>query len=252
MTLDEREAAEPAAMQPVAVQRPAAQPAATIDEPAAEPAATIDRLADDLLPALIARLDASDLGELEVRTDVWRVRLRKPFDRRRPVPLPEGRRRRHAPASALRAGHAGDPAARGEPGEDPAGHDREGHAANPGNAPAAPAAPAIATSPAVGYFSPRDGWTIGHRVRTGDVLGWVDCLGVRQEVMSPVDGNVGRMLAQPGEAVEYGQALVHVDLPRVLAQTAAPSPTPPATGPGVSSATPPDAPLASPPVSEGA
>jgi acetyl-CoA carboxylase biotin carboxyl carrier protein len=240
VTLDEREAAEPAAMQPAAVQRPAAQPAATID-----------RLADDLLPALIARLDASDLGELEVRTDAWRVRLRKPFDRRRSAPLPEGRRRRHAPASPQRAvGHAADPPLQGAAGEDPASHDREGHAANPGGAPAASSEPAIATSPAVGYFSPRDGWTVGHRVRTGDVLGWVDCLGVRQEVMSPVDGNVGRMLAQPGEAVEYGQPLIHVDLSRVLAQTAAPSPRPSATAPGVLSATAPDAAPDAPPASQ--
>jgi acetyl-CoA carboxylase biotin carboxyl carrier protein len=40
-------------------------------------AARIEGLADDLLPALIARLESSALGELEVRTADWRVRLCK-------------------------------------------------------------------------------------------------------------------------------------------------------------------------------
>jgi acetyl-CoA carboxylase biotin carboxyl carrier protein len=40
-------------------------------------AATFEGLADDLLPALIARLDSSTLGEVEVHTAEWRVRLRK-------------------------------------------------------------------------------------------------------------------------------------------------------------------------------
>ncbi len=76
-----------------------------------------------------------------------------------------------------------------------------------------PSAPAIATSPAVGYFTPREGWTTGRHVLSGDVVGYVDCLGVRQDVVAPADGFVGRLLAQAGEAVEYGQPLVHVDLP---------------------------------------
>nr|MBA3891696.1 hypothetical protein [Gemmatimonadaceae bacterium] len=36
----------------------------------------MDALADDVVPALIARLEASGLGELEVRQGGWRVRLR--------------------------------------------------------------------------------------------------------------------------------------------------------------------------------
>ena len=176
----------------------------------------IGRLADDLLPALIARLDASGLGEIEVRTDAWRIRLRRPYDRRRAIPLPEGRRRRPEPPSAAEQATAdgspspspGHPAlvteVRSRP--DGAGEARAANLADP-------AAPTVATSPAVGYFTPREGWTSGHHVRSGDVLGFVDCLGVRQEVLAPVDGFVGRLLAQAGEAVEYGQPLIHVDLP---------------------------------------
>jgi acetyl-CoA carboxylase biotin carboxyl carrier protein len=40
-------------------------------------AATFEGLAEDLLPALIARLESSTLGEVEVHTADWRVRLRK-------------------------------------------------------------------------------------------------------------------------------------------------------------------------------
>ena len=38
----------------------------------------IARLADDLLPALIAKLAASGLGEIEVRQGGWKTRLRMP------------------------------------------------------------------------------------------------------------------------------------------------------------------------------
>jgi biotin carboxyl carrier protein len=54
--------------------------------------------------------------------------------------------------------------------------------------------------------------TPGRRVRSGDVIGHVDVLGVRVEVASPSDGVVGRVLAQSGEAVEYGQELLRIDL----------------------------------------
>ena len=42
-----------------------------------EPAGGLEGLTDEVLPALIARLRASRLGELEVRTSEWRVRLRR-------------------------------------------------------------------------------------------------------------------------------------------------------------------------------
>ena len=51
------------------------------DRAAAERAAdhaAIDRLAAELLPALIVKLAATGLGELEVREGAWKVRLRRP------------------------------------------------------------------------------------------------------------------------------------------------------------------------------
>lgn len=146
-------------------------------------AATLARLADGVVPALAARLAASGLGELEVRHDGWRVRLR------REAVAPA------APAAAAPASAAsGDGAAR-----------------------PAPAARRGALAPGVGYFTPGERAVSGRSVRAGDPLGWVDVLGVRQEVVAPHDGIVGRCLAEPGQAVEYGEELVVVEPPRASA-----------------------------------
>jgi pyruvate/2-oxoglutarate dehydrogenase complex dihydrolipoamide acyltransferase (E2) component len=55
------------------------------------------------------------------------------------------------------------------------------------------------------------------RVRSGDRIGFVDVLGVHQDVVAPVDGLIGSSLAEAGEAVEYGQELVRIDLPETAA-----------------------------------
>ena len=70
----------------------------------------------------------------------------------------------------------------------------------------------VATSPAVGVYQPRKDLTAGARVRSGDRIGAVDMLGIAQEVVSPVDGIVGASLVEPGDAVEYGQELVVIEL----------------------------------------
>ena len=69
----------------------------------------------------------------------------------------------------------------------------------------------MVTSPAVGYFSPRDGMAVGSRVARGDVLGHVDVLGVRQDVVAPIAGLIGALDAQPGEAIEFGQPVARID-----------------------------------------
>ena len=73
--------------------------------------------------------------------------------------------------------------------------------------------PIVATSPAVGVFQPRKDLAAGMRVRAGDRLGTVDVLGVREDVVAPVDGVIGSSLAEAGEAVEYGQELIRIELP---------------------------------------
>ena len=171
------------------------------------------RLSEAVLPALIARFEASGLGELEVRRGEWRVRLRKVADVETVTgPAPAGRA---AGSTTASAGRVGGPSAV------PAATHRAALLAPVGPGRGAPSSGAgssgagrrMATSPAVGYFIPLEAAAPGRIVRSGDVLGHVDVLGVRQEVVAPSDGAVSRVLAELGQAVEYGQELVRLEAP---------------------------------------
>ena len=177
--------------------------------------AAIDRLADELLPALSAKLAASSLGEIEVREGEWRIRLRRPSDGvaaspRRSADRPSRTQPGHAGHGHAPAAVEGHRAAGVRDGTVPLavgpGHPADGDGAGTGGADRA-----VATSPAVGIFQPRPELRPGTRVRSGDRLGFVDVLGVRQEVVSPVDGIVGASLVESGDAVEYGQELVRLE-----------------------------------------
>jgi biotin carboxyl carrier protein len=195
--------------------------------------AAIDRLADELVPALIAKLSATGLGEIEVGEGDWTVRVRRPTDGAKPE-----RRSADRPSRA-QPGHAGH-------GHAPGGFEahrsaREGRtvaasasttgansSSSNGSTPGSGGAHAdgdpgrradgldlhraVATSPAVGTFQPRSEAKAGTRVRSGDRLGAVDMLGVPQEVVAPADGIVGASLVEAGEAVEYGQELIVIEL----------------------------------------
>jgi biotin carboxyl carrier protein len=184
--------------------------------------AAIDRLAADLRPALVAKLSATGLGEIEVREGSWRVCVRRPST--------EAGRRATDRGSRAQPGHAGHgraPAAveghRTARDARPGLHSTNGSspgltAVGPGDSGGSPTAPvdrdggrAVATSPAVGIFQPRSDASPGTRVRAGDRLGAVDMLGVAQEVVAPVDGLVGASLVEPGQPVEYGQELVVIE-----------------------------------------
>jgi biotin carboxyl carrier protein len=133
----------------------------------------LEGLTEAVLPALIARLRASHLGELEVRSGDWRVRLRRDL------------------RAGVRTGAAVTPAVdRGQP-----------EAADGG----------VVRSTAVGYFTPVPDLAVGTSVQAGDLLGTVDMLGISQEVTAPQDGLIASVLAEDGQAVEYGQALAHID-----------------------------------------
>jgi biotin carboxyl carrier protein len=147
--------------------------------------ATIARLADEVVPMLIERLGKSSLGELEVRENGWRVRLRKPLaDGAAQAAQQQQQSRQPHPLMAAGAGSQGGPrdASRG-----------------------------MVSSPAVGYFAPRSGVEVGAKVRSGDLVGYIDVLGVRQDVVSPIDGSVRAFEVQSGQAVEYGQPIAHVE-----------------------------------------
>ena len=148
--------------------------------------ATIARLTDEVVPTLMQRLAKSDLGEIEVRQDGWRVRLRRGNGEAPAgaVSQPTAHAQPHKPAAVT---HASDAQPRREP------------------------AKGRISSPAVGYFTPRDGVAVGKQLRKGDLIGVVDVLGVRQEVVSPIDGVLKAIDVESGQAVEYGQAIGRVE-----------------------------------------
>lgn len=151
--------------------------------------AQIEGLAEELLPALIAKLGATGLAELEVREGDWRVRLRRSAD----------------------GASAGARAASGRPARPASGHPEHAHAGAPGEPSAGPYR-AAATSPGVGIYHQRPEISSGSRVRVGDRIASVDVLGIPQEVVAPVNGIVGAGLVENGDAVEYGQELVWIEL----------------------------------------
>ncbi len=192
----------------------------------------IGRLADELLPALVAKLGATSLGEIEVREGGWKVRLRRPSggapsssplrrisDRpSRPQPGHEG----HGHAPGALEGHRS-----ARLGQGPHSTNGSGPASSPvggagdGDGDGRPADPhrAVATSPAVGIFQPRSDAGPGARVRAGDRIGVVDMLGVPQDVVAPADGIVSAIFAEAGDGVEYGQELIAVELMTVASGT---------------------------------
>ncbi len=135
----------------------------------------IARAATDLVPALTERLTRHGLGEIEVESDDIRLRVV-----RAAVPTP-------APAAT-----------------------RPGSAVDRSPVPAGPSGVAVA-SPAVGFFVYAEGLGPGLDVAKGDPLGQVEMLGIRHDVRAPRSGTVRNLVAESGEAVEYGQVVVELE-----------------------------------------
>jgi len=190
--------------------------------------AGIARLTEELLPALIAKLGTTHLGELEVREGDWHVRLRRPYgsapgEGRRATDKPSRTQPGHEGHGHGRAAPEGHRAARGGGrGADGGGGGASGVTAGSGAASASTngrgadggsdRSRSVATSPAVGIFQPGSRAASGTRVRAGDSLGAVNVLGVPQDVPAPADGIVGSTLVEAGTAVEYGQELIRIEL----------------------------------------
>ena len=157
---------------------------------------TIARLAVDTLPRLIERLTRSELGELEVREEGWRIRLRRATGTigEATSAAPEARDRVRSPSATGAAAH----------------QDRSvGHRGAGSRRPESDRG--LVTSPAVGYFIAREGVSVGTQVTRGDVIGQVDVLGVSQEVVAPIDGTIGSLDVEPGQAIEFGQPVARVE-----------------------------------------
>ena len=149
--------------------------------------ASLARLSETLVPALVAKLTGTGLGELEVREGDWKIRVRR----------------------LVGSTHASTPRRADRP--------RLGGTSEPRAPKAAPSQPAreadprraVVTSPAVGTFRPGVG--AGSVVRAGDRIAVVDLLGIPQDVTAPIDGTLVEVLAQAGEAVEYGEEVAVVE-----------------------------------------
>jgi acetyl-CoA carboxylase biotin carboxyl carrier protein len=158
--------------------------------------ASLARLSDTLVPALVRKLAASGLGELEVREGEWRIRLRRSAATASPLPARRPERPWVAPHVPDRDGRAIREPVLATPVAavpDESGETRRSHA----------------TSPAVGVFRPSA--QVGARLRAGDRIGIVDLLGIPQDVIAPVDGTLLEILVPGGEAVEYGEVIASLE-----------------------------------------
>ena len=135
----------------------------------------IERAAAELVPQLSERLITHGLGEIEVRRGDLRVRV---------VASP-ARSGSSAPSTAA-------PTARAAQLPTP----DDTHAV---------------TAQAVGYFLFADGLGPGLAIEKGDALGYIDVLGVRHDVRAPRSGTVRNLVAESGEAVEYGQIVIEIE-----------------------------------------
>lgn len=143
----------------------------------------IARVAADLVPQLTERLARHGLGEIEITRGDLRLRVAAAAP---PSPA--------APPPAPSAGATAPADAPSDAGASPSG----------------PPALGVA-SPAVGFFVYADGLGPGLGVTKGDALGHVEMLGVRHDVRAPRAGTVRHLVAESGEAVEYGQTVVEIE-----------------------------------------
>jgi len=189
--------------------------------------ASLALLSDTLVPALVEKLAASGLGELEVREGSWHIRLRRP-----PAASAPPARRGDRTRTVMHVDRDGWSSRDGNPtGTSPGGGSRaeehgetraqqrdearpELRADDPytiGDPPRS-----VATSPTVGVFRPEV--AVGTHVQAGDRVGVVDLLGIPQHVPSPIDGTLVEVFPAAGEAVEYGEAIAAVESDAPMAQ----------------------------------
>jgi len=65
----------------------------------------------------------------------------------------------------------------------------------------------------VGYYQPAEpALAVGQRVSKGEIVAIIAALGLANDIESPVAGEVVKILAKPGQSVEYGQVLAEVRL----------------------------------------
>ena len=143
----------------------------------------IGSVADELVPQLAERLRKHGLAEIEVARGDLRLR----------VAATDGAVRATVEPATVRT-----PAAR-DGGESPT------------DGATVPSGSVGVASPAVGFFVYAEGLGPGLAVTKGTSLGHVEMLGVRHDVHAPRGGTVRHLVAESGEAVEYGQVVLELD-----------------------------------------
>ena len=146
-----------------------------------------------LLPELTERLERHGLGEIEVSSGDFHLRVAAGV---------------HGPSSAA----SGAAPARAGEGAEPVPAVGQPVASVPG-----PDAVTV-SSPAVGFFVYADGLGPGLAVAKGDELGHVEMLGIRHDVRAPRGGTVRNLVAESGEAVEYGQTVLELETAEAAAR----------------------------------
>jgi biotin carboxyl carrier protein len=154
--------------------------------------ASLARLSDTLVPALVAKVTGSGLGELEVREGDWRIRVRRPPGGGGTASTGSGRR-----GERPRLGTHQHPGDQHKATTSRASHQAAETTPDPRRA--------VAASPAVGVFRPSV--AIGTKVSAGDRIAIVDLLGIPQDVTAPIDGTLVDIIVEAGEVVEYGEEI---------------------------------------------
>ncbi len=148
----------------------------------------------DVALELMDALKAKGLGEVELEMDDVKIKIKSAP----PAPVVPVAAAPAAPAAAPAASAAVQDAPAAAPAEDiPAGTEVK--------------------SPLVGtfYSSPSPDAPpfvlVGQKVKEGDTLFIIEAMKTMNEVKSPCDGTVSRILAQPGDMVEYNQTVAIIE-----------------------------------------
>lgn len=148
----------------------------------------------DVALELMDALKAKGLGEVELEMDDVKIKIKSAP----PAPVVPVAAAPAAPAAAPAASAAVQDAPAAAPAEDiPAGTEVK--------------------SPLVGtfYSSPSPDAPpfvlVGQKVKEGDTLFIIEAMKTMNEIKAPCDGTVVRILAQPGDMVEYNQTVVIIE-----------------------------------------
>ena len=148
----------------------------------------------DVALELMDALKAKGLGEVELEMDDVKIKIKSAP----PAPVVPVAAAPAAPAAAPAASAAVQDAPAAAPAEDiPAGTEVKSPLVGTFYSPPSPDAPPFVL--------------VGQKVKEGDTLFIIEAMKTMNEIKAPCDGTVVRILAQPGDMVEYNQTVVIIE-----------------------------------------